>query len=104
MHRLRVSRSQLYATALSELLDRQQTNDVTERLNEVYSRRPAKVDSALHRAQIRFPRQGLLVMAMDDIHRGEIWWADLPEPRRSELGFRRPVLVVQAARAFCKPV
>ena len=33
---------------------------------------------------------------MDDIQRGEIWWADLPEPRRSEPGFRRPVLVVQA--------
>ena len=26
----------------------------------------------------------------------EIWWADLPEPRRSEPGYRRPVLVVQA--------
>jgi len=51
--RLRVSRSQLYATALSEFLDRQQTNAVTERLNEVYSRRPAKVDPALHRAQMR---------------------------------------------------
>src|SRR5712691_430334 len=33
---------------------------------------------------------------MVDIQRGEIWWADLPEPRRSEPGFRRPVLVVQA--------
>jgi len=51
--RLRVSRSQLYATALSEFLDRQQTNAVTERLNEVYSRRPAKVDPALRRAQMR---------------------------------------------------
>jgi metal-responsive CopG/Arc/MetJ family transcriptional regulator len=51
--RLRVSRSQLYATALSEFLDRQQTNAVTERLNAVYSRRPAKVDPALHRAQMR---------------------------------------------------
>lgn len=30
------------------------------------------------------------------IGRGEIWWADLPPPRRSEAGFRRPVLVVQA--------
>ena len=30
------------------------------------------------------------------IARGEIWWADLPEPRRSEPGYRRPVLVVQA--------
>ncbi|MBZ5521455.1 MAG: type II toxin-antitoxin system PemK/MazF family toxin [Acidobacteriia bacterium] len=28
--------------------------------------------------------------------RGEIWWADLPDPRRSEPGFRRPVLVIQA--------
>jgi mRNA interferase MazF len=33
---------------------------------------------------------------MDDIQRGEIWWADLPEPRRSEPGYRRPVLVIQA--------
>ena len=33
---------------------------------------------------------------MDGIKRGEIWWADLPEPRRSEPGYRRPVLVVQA--------
>jgi mRNA interferase MazF len=33
---------------------------------------------------------------MEGIQRGEIWWADLPEPRRSEPGYRRPVLVVQA--------
>ena len=51
--RLRVSRSKLYATAISEFLDRQRTDAVTERLNEVYSRRPAKVDSALLRAQLR---------------------------------------------------
>jgi len=50
--RLRVSRSQLYAPAISEFLGRQQRNAVTERLNEVYSRRPAKVDPALHRAQL----------------------------------------------------
>ncbi len=30
------------------------------------------------------------------IQRGKIWWADLPEPRRSEPGYRRPVLVVRA--------
>ncbi len=30
------------------------------------------------------------------MQRGEVWWADLPEPRRSEPGYRRPVLVVQA--------
>jgi mRNA interferase MazF len=29
------------------------------------------------------------------LQRGQIWWAELPEPRRSEPGFRRPVLVVQ---------
>jgi mRNA interferase MazF len=33
---------------------------------------------------------------MDEIARGEIWWAQLPEPRRSEAGFARPVLIVQA--------
>lgn len=30
------------------------------------------------------------------IRRGEIWWADLPDPRGSEPGFRRPVLIIQA--------
>jgi mRNA interferase MazF len=33
---------------------------------------------------------------MDEIQRGEIWWADLTERRRSEPGLRRPVLVLQA--------
>ena len=28
--------------------------------------------------------------------RGEVWWADLPEPVGAEPGFRRPVLIVQA--------
>ena len=30
------------------------------------------------------------------IRRGEIWWAALDPPRRSEPGVRRPVLIVQA--------
>ena len=30
------------------------------------------------------------------IERGEIWWATLAVPRRSEPGFRRPVLVIQS--------
>lgn len=30
------------------------------------------------------------------IARGEVWWADLDEPRGPEPGFRRPVLIVQA--------
>lgn len=29
------------------------------------------------------------------VARGEVWWADLAEPRGSEPGYRRPVLVVQ---------
>lgn len=29
------------------------------------------------------------------VTQGEVWWADLDEPRGSEPGFRRPVLVVQ---------
>ena len=30
------------------------------------------------------------------IGRGDVWWADLPEPVGSTPGFRRPVLVVQS--------
>ncbi len=29
------------------------------------------------------------------VYRGEIWWANLPEPIGSEPGYRRPVLIVQ---------
>ena len=32
------------------------------------------------------------------IQRGEIWWAELPEPIGSEPGYRRPVIIVQADR------
>ncbi len=30
------------------------------------------------------------------MQRGDIWWADLPEPHGSGPGFRRPVLIVQS--------
>lgn len=30
------------------------------------------------------------------MRRGQIWWVDLPDPKASEPGFRRPVLIVQA--------
>ena len=56
--RLRVSRSALYAKAIEEFLENQQRNSITERLNEVYSRRTAKVDSGLHRAQLKSLRKG----------------------------------------------
>lgn len=51
--RLHVSRSELYAKAIAEFLKQQHGNAITERLNAIYSRRPAKVDSGLHRAQLR---------------------------------------------------
>ena len=51
--RLRVSRSELYANAIEEYLKLRQGAAITERLNDVYSRRPAKLDSGLHRAQLK---------------------------------------------------
>jgi len=32
---------------------------------------------------------------MVELAQGDIWWAELPEPAGSGLGFRRPVVVVQ---------
>jgi metal-responsive CopG/Arc/MetJ family transcriptional regulator len=49
---LKMSRSQLYAAALSEFLERRQTKRVTGRLNAIYSQEPAKVDLALHCGQL----------------------------------------------------
>jgi mRNA interferase MazF len=30
------------------------------------------------------------------MQRGDIWWADLPEPTGSGAGYRRPVVIIQA--------
>jgi mRNA interferase MazF len=30
------------------------------------------------------------------MRRGEIWWADLPDPQGSAAGYRRPVVIIQA--------
>ena len=51
--RLRVSRSELYAKAIAEFLKQQDGSAIKERLNDVYSRYPAKVDAGLHRAQLK---------------------------------------------------
>lgn len=51
--RLGVSRSQFYAKAIADFLNRQEGSAVTERLNEVYAHRIAKVDPVLNRAQLR---------------------------------------------------
>jgi mRNA interferase MazF len=37
-------------------------------------------------------------MSPSSVTRGELWWADLGEPRGSEPGKRRPVVVVQDDR------
>ena len=52
-----VSRNQLFANAISEFLerrgfrDRRQFSKITERLNEIYSREPSKLDPVLKRLQ-----------------------------------------------------
>lgn len=51
--RLQVSRSELHARAIEQFLKQQNEGAITERLNAVYSRHPAKVDPALHRAQLK---------------------------------------------------
>lgn len=51
--KLKMSRSQLYAAALSEFLNRRESKKITARLNEIYSKDPAELDSALHSAQLR---------------------------------------------------
>lgn len=30
------------------------------------------------------------------MERGEVWWAELPDPTASEPGYRRPVVIVQS--------
>jgi metal-responsive CopG/Arc/MetJ family transcriptional regulator len=50
--RLRVSRSQLYAQAIEEYLDKRHDASITERLNAVYAQEQALVDPALAAAQL----------------------------------------------------
>jgi metal-responsive CopG/Arc/MetJ family transcriptional regulator len=50
---LRISRSKLYATALSEYLERHNAEWITERLNEVYSKHDSKLDPAFERAMLQ---------------------------------------------------
>ena len=51
-HRLRVSRSQLYAQAIEEYLGKRQDSLVTERLNAVYAAGQEPIDPALAAAQL----------------------------------------------------
>jgi hypothetical protein len=45
--RRRISRSELYAEALAKLLDSDESTEITERLDDVYSSRPAELDTGL---------------------------------------------------------
>ena len=38
------------------------------------------------------------------MRRGEIWWASLPEPKGSEPGYRRPVLLIQSDDFNCSNI
>jgi metal-responsive CopG/Arc/MetJ family transcriptional regulator len=49
--KLKMSRSQLYTTAIAEFLERRQTAKITQRLNEVYLEKPSQIDPALASAQ-----------------------------------------------------
>jgi len=51
--RFRLSRSELYASALKEYLARHGDDAVTESLNRVYSREPSELDPALKAHQLR---------------------------------------------------
>lgn len=50
--RLGMSRSELYATAVSQYLDSFQDAAVTQALNELYAETVAAVDPILHRLQL----------------------------------------------------
>ena len=51
-HRLRVSRSQLYAQAIEEYLGKRQESLVTEQLNAVYAVEQEPIDPGLVAAQL----------------------------------------------------
>jgi len=51
-HRLRVSRSQLYAQAIEEYLGKRQDAQITERLNALYAASQESIDPALTAAQL----------------------------------------------------
>jgi len=87
-----VSRSELYANAVRELVARRRRQDVTDRLDRLYGDGfvSSELDPALAELQGTVATRRSVVM-----RRGEIRWADLPEPVGPEPGFRRPVLVIQ---------
>ena len=49
--RLKVSRSELYTEAVKDYLEKNQIEDVTTKLNEVYEKTPSSLDKNLLNAQ-----------------------------------------------------
>ena len=56
--RLGLSRSELYATAVAEYLAKHRDEDVTGRLNDVFSDEASGIDPALRSAQTRSASSG----------------------------------------------
>jgi len=50
--KMKVTRSHLYALALSEFLKQREEDAITEKLNEVYSRVDSSLDPGFERAQL----------------------------------------------------
>jgi hypothetical protein len=55
--KMRISRSQPYAIAISDFLESQRTKKITERLNKVHSGERSGVDAALQSAQLQSLRR-----------------------------------------------
>ena len=51
--KLKISRSQLYATAIAEFLAKHRSNQITTRLNKVYAKEQSTLDPVLGTAQMR---------------------------------------------------
>ena len=50
-HRLGVSRSQLYTTAISDFIREHQNDGVTKKLNDIYTSEPSNLDPIYHAIQ-----------------------------------------------------
>ena len=50
---MRLTRSELYATAIAEFLERRREANITERLNRIYSKERSRLDPALKSLQLR---------------------------------------------------
>jgi metal-responsive CopG/Arc/MetJ family transcriptional regulator len=56
-HRIRVPRSQFYAHALEAYVRERSGEDITERLNEVYTKSPPKLDPAAEALSLEILRR-----------------------------------------------